>query len=683
MYNILVSKPIHNFNLLLGGNNMKATTLTHSTFEMMYYETRGVYCNPAEKFLSYTEFKKIFEPALSRGCNINELATAIYNKAIDNGATEEAALHAALFVFSFTAGKQAAKKWFDGLVAKQSENDKPDDNTDNSNPENDKPDDNNSDHNSGSADQPENDNSENDKPDDSNSDHNSGSAEQPENDNSEVKEELKLFGRDLEIYLNTYAMFDATKNGAFMPIINEYRINCIDRARQLKKKRTSKENTELVDAVIAALKDAESGAKALLKLCECFIEDTFDMTNEEQRTKVLEILKDYLPKPKPEEDPKDPDPTGPSDSGAVISEPVEEPIEEIFETVEVVETPMVANNITIEERFRGLKGYMDDLWTTDPHSPEVVYKARCIMAQMCSIAADIEKKPALDVNATERYIWKYICKLSDIVEDINNSKNYSNFHRVLPASYISFTEANNKDQAIDSMTTIRCNTTASDSASALNQIELPTDILNRMLEQPTPSKKGTSKHPNVPEAIEKDGKIPTDTDLAGIFELYVAMAGPINGYCGHLHRHHLNMMLNYIMNDMDGVASQMAEAGAKKPIKLVEVPVDKYTTDRNRFDVVFEAEANTENEPVVLFYHMEPTFDIKENKWSNDLLVKPYKECVLAADALARRQAQEEAKQKAEAEKKAKKNGKSNKQSKSKKKEEQVAPQPQAMTATA
>lgn len=662
---------------------MKATTLTHSTFEMMYYETRGVYCNPAEKFLSYTEFKRMFEPALSRGCNINELATAIYNKAIDNGATEEAALHAALFVFSFTAGKQAAKKWFDGLVAKQSENDKPDDNTDNSNPENDKPDDNNSDHNSGSADQPENDNSENDKPDDSNSDHNSGSAEQPENDNSEVKEELKLFGRDLEIYLNTYAMFDATKNGAFMPIINEYRINCIDRARQLKKKRTSKENTELVDAVIAALKDAESGAKALLKLCECFIEDTFDMTNEEQRTKVLEILKDYLPKPKPEEDPKDPDPTGPSDSGAVISEPVEEPIEEIFETVEVVETPMVANNITIEERFRGLKGYMDDLWTTDPHSPEVVYKARCIMTQMCSIAADIEKKPALDVNATERYIWKYICKLSDIVEDINNSKNYSNFHRVLPASYISFTEANNKDQAIDSMTTIRCNTTASDSASALNQIELPTDILNRMLEQPTPSKKGTSKHPNVPEAIEKDGKIPTDTDLAGIFELYVAMAGPINGYCGHLHRHHLNMMLNYIMNDMDGVASQMAEAGAKKPIKLVEVPVDKYTTDRNRFDVVFEAEANTENEPVVLFYHMEPTFDIKENKWSNDLLVKPYKECVLAADALARRQAQEEAKQKAEAEKKAKKNGKSNKQSKSKKKEEQVAPQPQAMTATA
>ena len=137
------------------------------------------------------------------------------------------------------------------------------------------------------------------------------------------------------------------------------------------------------------------------------------------------------------------------------------------------------------------------------------------------------------------------------------------------------------------------------------------------------------------------------------------------------------------MNDVGGVATEMAKLGAKKPIKLREVSVDKYTTDKNRFDVVFEAETNTENEPVVMFYHMEPAFDIKENKWSNDLLVKPYKECVLAADALARRQAQEEAKQKAEAEKKAKKNGKSNKQSKSKKKEEQVAPQPQAMTATA
>ena len=638
---------------------MKATTLTHSTFEMMYYKTHGVYCNPAEKFLSYTEFKKIFEPALFEGCDINELATAIYNKAIDNGATEEAALHAALFVFSFTAGKQAAKKWFDGLVAKQSENDNSDDSNDSDNSS-----DNNSDDNSESTEQPENDN-----PDDSN--------------DSEVEEELKLFGRDLEIYLNTYAMFDATKNGAFMPIINEYRISCIDRARQLKKKRTSKENTELVDAVIAALKDAESGAKALLKLCECFIEDTFDMTNEEQRTKALEILKDYLPKPKPEEDPKDPDPTGPSDSGAVISEPVEEPIEEIFETMEVVETPTVANDITIEERFRGLKGYMDDLWTTDPHSPEVVSKAKCIMSKMCSIATDIKNKPTLEVNATEHYIWKFICKLSDIVKDIDNSRDSSNFHRVLPASYISFIEAKNKDQAIDNMAMIRCNTTVSDPTSAPNKVELPTDILNRMLEQPTPSKKGTSKHPNVPEAIEKDGKTPTDTDLAGIFGLYVAMAGPINGYCGHLHRHHLNMILNYIMNDMGGVATEMAKLGAKKPIKLREVSVDKYTTDKNRFDVVFEAETNTENEPVVMFYHMEPAFDIKENKWSNDLLVKPYKECVLAADALARRQAQEEAKQKAEAEKKAKKNGKSNKQSKSKKKEEQVAPQPQAMTATA
>ena len=498
--------------------------------------------------------------------------------------------------------------------------------------------------------QPENDNTDNSNPDDN-----------TDNSNPEVEEELKLFGRDLNVYLNTYIMLDATRDGAFMPIINRYRINCINCIRKLKQ-HIGKENIKLADAIINALKDAENGVKALFDLYICFYESGFNVMNKEHCTKALEFLKDYLPKPKPEEDPKDPDPTGPSDSGAAI-----EPAEEIFEPIEVVETPTVANNITIEERFRALKSYMDDLWTTDPHSPEVVSKAKCIMSKMCSIATDIKNKPTLEVNATEHYIWKFICKLSDIVKDIDNSRDSSNFHRVLPASYISFIEAKNKDQAIDNMAMIRCNTTVSDPTSAPNKVELPTDILNRMLEQPTPSKKGTSKHPNVPEAIEKDGKIPTDTDLAGIFELYVTMAGPINGYCGHLHRHHLNMILNYIMNDVGGVATEMAKLGAKKPIKLREVSVDKYTTDKNRFDVVFEAETNTENEPVVMFYHMEPAFDIKENKWSNDLLVKPYKECVLAADALARRQAQEEAKQKAEAEKK----------------EEQVAPQPQAMTATA
>ena len=597
---------------------MKATTLTCSTFEMMYYKTRGVYCNPAEKFLSYTEFKRMFEPVMFGNSAADEAATTIYNKAINNGATEEAALHAALFVFKFTAGKQAARKWFDELVAKQFENDNSDD-----------------------------------------------------SNGSEVEEELKLFGRDLEIYLNTYAMFDATKNGAFMPIINEYRINCIDRARQLKKKRTSKENTELVDAVIAALEDAESGAKALLKLCECFIEDTFDMTNEEQRTKVLEILKDYLPKPKPEEDPKDPDPTGPSDSGAVISEPVEEPIEEIFETVEAVETPMVANNITIEERFRALKSCMDDLWTTDPHHPEVVFKASYIMTKMCSIAEEIEHKSAADTTVMEHYIWKYICKLSDIVNDINASGDFSNFHRVLPASYTNFMEAKNKDQAIYNMATIRCNNTP-DPASAQGRIELPTDVLNRTMSESKSSKKRSSK-PKVPEAVEVNGKYLTDQDLLKVFQDKVT----IYKYQG-MHRHHVNMLLNYIMNDADGVVTKLVqELKAKTPIKLIQVDFDKYTADVNRFDIVFEIESSTEGKPIVMFYNMEPVFDEEHNKWRNEMCIKPFDECTLTVNKPVKAQTEQKTEKKD-----SKKSSKP--RSKTKKKEEQQpAPQPQAMTATA
>ena len=337
---------------------MKATTLTCSTFEMMYYETRGGYCNPAEKFLNYTQFKEMFEPVMFGNSAADEAATAIYNKAIDNGATEEAALHAALFVFSFTAGKQAARKWFDELVAKQPENDNSSDN------------------------------------------------------NSEVKEELKLFGGDLEIYLNTYVMFDDTKDGDFMPIINKYRTNCIDRARQLKKKRTSKENTELVDAVIAALKDAESGAKALLKLCECFIEDTFDVTNEKHCAKALEILKDYLPKPKPEEDPKDPDPTGPSDSGAAAIDPAEE----IFEPIEVL---TVANDINPVKEFILLKTLMDDLYsTTDRH--EIERKASMILGKMRSIASMIikvldAKIDSIENRAEYEALDVYTSRLDDII----------------------------------------------------------------------------------------------------------------------------------------------------------------------------------------------------------------------------------------------------------------------------
>ena len=481
-----------------------ATTLTTRTFEMMYYRTRGTYCNPAKKFLSYIDFSNMFAPVRTGRADANNTATAIYNRAIGNGATEEAALHAALFVFKYTAsGEQAARKWFDELVAKQSEN-----------------------------------------------------------GNSEVEEELKLFGRDLEIYLNTYAMFDATKNGAFMPIINEYRINCIDRARQLKKKRTSKENTELVDAVIAALEDAESGAKALLKLCECFIEDTFDMTNEEQRTKVLEILKDYLPKPKPEEDPKDPDPTGPSDSGAVVTEPVEEPTEEN----EPEEDPK------------------------DPGPTEGPSDSGAVIEPLEEIFEPIEV------------------------------------------------------------------------ANVRSEIRSP-------LETIATSNGGVNKKPipDVEEACLFNGKEFSDSDLVTILKDKITVLEGRN-----VSRNSINMLLNLVMNNQDGFVTKLINLGAKIPLEIKEVKATKYTTDKNRFDTVFEVATDTE--PIVFFYHWDPIHNEEGTAWAYDALVLPFDKVTLTKDAKTK---------KAEAEKKAKKNGKSNKQSKSKKKEEQVAPQPQAVTATA
>ena len=575
---------------------MKATTLTTRTFEMMYYETRGVYCNPAEKFLSYTEFKKIFEPALFRDCNINELATTVYNKAINNGATEEAALHAALFVFSFTAGKQAARKWFDELV---------------------------------SAEQPEN----------NSSDDNSESAEQPENnssdDNSEVKEELKLFGRDLEIYLNTYAMFDATKNGAFMPIINEYRINCIDRACQLKKKRTSKENTELVDAVIAALKDAESGAKALLKLCECFIEDTFDMTNEEQRTKVLEILKDYLPKPKPEEDPKDPDPTEPSDSGAAI-----EPAEEIFEPIEVVETPMAANDIDPVKDFISLKTWMDDLYsTTDRHAVE--HKASMILGKMRSIASMINLKQQSGITTEEHLIFQYIDTLEKVVPAVEPTQ----LHLFIPVSYKNFNETEDKDLAIKNLSKV---------VNVRSEIRSPLEAIATSNGGIPVNKKPI---PDVEEAYLFNGKEFSDSDLVELLKNKVTVLGNRN-----VSRNSINMLLNLIMNNQDKFVTKLIDLGAKIPLEIKEVKVSKYTTDKKRFDTVFEVTTANVNAPIVFFYHWDPILNKEGTAWAYDALVLPFDKVTLTKDA-----------------KKAKADSKRQK----KQTTEQPAPQPQAMTATA
>ena len=127
------------------------------------------------------------------------------------------------------------------------------------------------------------------------------------------------------------------------------------------------------------------------------------------------------------------------------------------------------------------------------------------------------------------------------------------------------------------------------------------------------------------------------------------------------------------MNNQDGFVTKLISLGAKIPPEIKEVKATKYTIDKKRFDTVFEVATNTD-EPIVVFYHWDPIPNEEGTAWAYDALVLPFDKVTLTKDAKTK---------KAEAEKKAKKNGKSNKQSKSKKKEEQVAPQPQAMTATA
>ena len=431
-------------------------------------------------------------------------------------------------------------------------------------------------------------------------------------------------------------MFDATKNGAFMPIINEYRINCIDRARQLKKKRTSKENTELVDAVIAALKDAESGAKALLKLCECFIEDTFDMTNEEQHTKVLEILKDYLPKPKPEEDPKDPDPTGPSDSGAVVSEP----IEEIFETVEVVETPMAANDIDPVKDFISLKTWMDDLYsTTDRHAVE--HKASMILGKMRSIASMINLKQQSGITTEEHLIFQYIDTLEKVVPAVEPTQ----LHLFIPVSYKNFNETEDKDLAIKNLSKV---------VNVRSEIRSPLEAIATSNGDTPVNKKPI---PDVEEAYLFNGKEFSDSDLVELLKNKVTVLGNRN-----VSRNSINMLLNLVMNNKDGFVKKLIDLGAKIPLEIKEVKVSKYTTDKKRFDTVFEVTTANVNAPIVFFYHWDPILNKEGTAWAYDALVLPFDKVTLTKDA-----------------KKAKADSKRQK----KQTTEQPAPQPQAMTATA
>lgn len=577
---------------------MKAT-LTTCTFEMMYYETRGGYCNPAEKFLNYTEFKKMFEPVMFGNSAADEAATTIYNKAIDNGATEEAALHAALFVFSFTAGKQAAKKWFDGLVAKQSEND---------------------------------------NPDDSNPATPATPAQTPE-----LAAAFKHAFVQTASFVSILSSLRLKKDSKLRAFVNEYRIDAVTAIKQLSKKSNDLNNA-------AAAKELRILSKALIAAVDSDDIETLipiinyvNATNDDSKTVFITIFamlqnSGYLPGSKPEEDPKDPDdPTeGPSDSGAAI-----DPAEEIFES-EDIETPTVANDIDPVKDFMSLKTLTDDLYrTTNQH--EAKNKASMILDRMHKIADALSSKS--NISTEEYQIFRYINTLEKVVHVVEPMQ----LHLVVPVSYSNFVEAEDKDLAIKNISKI---------VNVRSEIRSPLEIIATTSGDPTPTNK--KPIPDVEEACLFNGKEFSDSDLSTILKNKVTVLGNRN-----VSRNSINMLLNLVMNNKDGFVKKLIDLGAKTPLEIKEVKVSKYTTDKKRFDTVFEVTTANVNAPIVFFYHWDPILNKEGTAWAYDALVLPFDKVTLTKDA-----------------KKAKADSKRQKKTK-KQTTEQPAPQPQAMTATA
>ena len=166
--------------------------------------------------------------------------------------------------------------------------------------------------------------------------------------------------------------------------------------------------------------------------------------------------------------------------------------------------------------------------------------------------------------------------------------------------------------------------------------------------------------PDVEEAYLFNGKEFSDSDLVTILKDKITVLEGRN-----VSRNSINMLLNLVMNNQDGFVTKLISLGAKIPPEIKEVKATKYTTDKNRFDTVFEVATNTD-EPIVVFYHWDPIPNEEGTAWTYDALVLPFDKVTLTKDAKT---------------KKAKADSK--RQKKTKKQTENPAPQPQTMTATA
>ena len=123
MYNILVSKPRNNFNLLLGGNNMKATTLTmdyvptgnelNMLFDKAYYRSRASYSTFENEVttITYDTWDSIVCGNFKKS-SLEDIASMVFKAAVDAGADFKAALGTAMFVFRCNGGtRDRAYAW--------------------------------------------------------------------------------------------------------------------------------------------------------------------------------------------------------------------------------------------------------------------------------------------------------------------------------------------------------------------------------------------------------------------------------------------------------------------------------------------------------------------------------------------------------------------------------------------
>ena len=164
--------------------------------------------------------------------------------------------------------------------------------------------------------------------------------------------------------------------------------------------------------------------------------------------------------------------------------------------------------------------------------------------------------------------------------------------------------------------------------------------------------------PDVEEACLFNGKEFSDDDLVTILKDKITVLEGRN-----VSRNSINMLLNLVMNNQDGFVTKLISLGAKIPPEIKEVKATKYTTDKNRFDTVFEVATNTD-EPIVVFYHWDPIPNEEGTAWTYDALVLPFSKVSLTKDAKTKK-------------------AKADKRQKTKKQTEQPAAEVQAMTATA